>query len=59
MANLQTRCFFSNISSSDWLSPSEQRHHCSHITLRKEERTTVGVALAHQQQHQRPTGTCR
>src|SRR6266581_5639714 len=30
-----TRCFFSHNFSSDWLSPSEQWHHFSHITLRK------------------------
>jgi predicted alpha/beta-fold hydrolase len=50
MANMQTRCFFSHTFSSDWLSPSEQRHHFSHITLRKEERTTVCVALAYKKQ---------
>jgi len=58
MANLQTRCFFSKIFSSDWLSPSEQRHHFSYITLRQEEKNTVCVALAHKKQRKRPTGKC-
>ncbi len=41
MTNMQTRCFFSRNFSSDWLNLSEQWHHFSHITLRKEERNTV------------------